>query len=518
MIRRLRHSTSSLRAAACGLAATVVAVLPAAAARAEPAGDAARADALFKEARRLRDGGEIGAACVRFARSRQLAPGVGVSLNLADCYERMGRTASAWYEFGSAEKLAREKGDGRADVAQAHAQSLQGRLDRLTIAVPASTEATEIQLDGQTVPRAAYNIALAVDPGDHVVRVLSKSGAARSLDVHIEAGAPPVTVRSDDARPVAAGEAPGEKAPAAPPSPVDALFEEGKRLRDARRYSEACSKFAQSQALAPGVGITLHLADCYERIGRTASAWTEFVIAERAAHERTDKREATAHARALALEPRVPRLTIVVPASTPQETALVQLDGRTVAPSMWNLAVVADPGDHLVTFQAPGVERLTYPAHLDERTPSLSVRVGEPAGNGEPAAPASTSAAPETPAAPAAQAATAEAPAAPRGDRGAATRRWVEIGLLGGAVVTAGVGAGLLVVKNNSMSPGGANGNPYVDPVVTAASKISFAVAGAAAASAIVLYLVAPKAKDTGLYVSPAPMVGGGGALLNGSF
>jgi hypothetical protein len=57
-----------------------------------------------------------------------------------------------------------------------------------------------------------------------------------------------------------------------------------------------------------------------------------------------------------------------------------------------------------------------------------------------------------------------------------------------------------------------------VDPVVTAGSKVSFAVAGGAAAAAIVVYLTAPKPKDAGLSVTVAPVAGGGGALLSGSF
>jgi hypothetical protein len=94
----------------------------------------------------------------------------------------------------------------------------------------------------------------------------------------------------------------------------------------------------------------------------------------------------------------------------------------------------------------------------------------------------------------------------------------VELGLLGGAVIVAGVGAGLLIAKNDSMSNTGADGRPYVNPVLAAASKITFGVAGAAAVSAIVVYLTAPHSKDTGLRVSPTPLVGGGGALLGGSF
>ncbi len=459
---------------------------------------------VLNEARSLRDGGRVTEACSRFAQSKDLAPGVGVSLDLADCFERLGRTTSAWHEYVNAEKLAREHNDSRADVARIHVQALQARLSQMTIAVSAETAAhmAEIRLDGQTVPREAYNIALAVDPGHHQLSVLPKAGPPRTLDVHIEPNAPLVTVHAENARPSVDDKA---MTPATPPGPADILFEDAKRLRESGKTQEACAKFAQSQALAPGVGIALHLGDCYERLGRTASAWTEFSLAEKAAHERSDAREATAHARALALEPNLQRVTIIVPASVPKEEALIQLDGRTVAPSLWNVAVAIDSGDHLVTFQAPGIERRTFPLHLDATEASVTVRVGEPAAQAEPS-PTNNSLAP------------GGTPPGSGGDRSSSTYRWVEIGLLGGAVVAAGVGAGLLVVKNNSMSNTGADGRPYVDPVAAAASKVAFGVAGVAAASAIVLYLVAPRPKDTGLSVSPAPLVGGGGAILSGSF
>jgi hypothetical protein len=472
--------------------------------------DSKRAEALFREAKMLRDGGRTLEACSKFAQSKELGPGIGVSLNLADCYERLGRTASAWYEFNNAEKLAREHEDPRADVAHSRGESLASKLNRVTIAVAEGTDANEIDLDEQPVPRAAYNVALAVDPGDHVLKVVPKAGPARTLDVHVTADSGPVTVRAADAKaPPRADATPKE---AAALGPADALFEQGKRLRDAGEIEKACAAFAQSQAIGPGVGITMHLADCYERLGRTGSAWTEFVLAEKTAHERADQREATAHTRAAALEPKLQRLTIAVGAAAPEDTSLVQLDGRTVPKAMWHVAIVTDPGDHLVTFQAPTIERHTYPVHVDARA-SVTVRVGD-----APAGPQSTEATPL----PSPSTAAAPIPSPPPNDpprpHPGSTRKWVEIGLLGGAVVAAGVGLGLLVVKNDSWSNGGANGGPYVDPVAAAGSKIALGTAGAAAAAAIVLYLTTPRSSETALRLSPAPMVGGAGALLQGAF
>src|SRR5690348_15501816 len=77
-------------------------------ARAE--GDKATAEALFSEGRRLMASGDYAAACEKFAASQKHDPGLGTSLNLADCYEKSGRTASAWAEFRDAASAAHRVG------------------------------------------------------------------------------------------------------------------------------------------------------------------------------------------------------------------------------------------------------------------------------------------------------------------------------------------------------------------------------------------------------------------------
>ena len=102
------------------------------------------------------------------------------------------------------------------------------------------------------------------------------------------------------------------------PAHAEALFNTAMRLQDARMFEEACPKFAESKRLAPGIGVTLHLADCYERLGRKASALREFREAQKMALERHDKRADVASAHASALEPQVNQLTI---AGAPAEGA-----------------------------------------------------------------------------------------------------------------------------------------------------------------------------------------------------
>src|SRR5512145_2755140 len=61
--------------------------------------DRVTARSLFDEARALVAAGKVADACPKFEESQRLDPGPGTLFNLADCYERSGRTATAWLTF-----------------------------------------------------------------------------------------------------------------------------------------------------------------------------------------------------------------------------------------------------------------------------------------------------------------------------------------------------------------------------------------------------------------------------------
>jgi hypothetical protein len=280
-------------------------------------------------------------------------------------------------------------------------------------------------------------------------------------------------------------------------SRADALFTAAKQLRDAGLYEDACPKFVQTEQIEPGVGVMLYLADCYQHAGRTANAWAEFRKAEELAHERSDKRADVAKARADALEAKLAHVTIAVPEAAKHPGLEVMVDGTRILPDHYDTALPTDPGDHTVEITEPGQAARSVHLHVDDGA-SLNVQVFEPVAPPPPsaAAPAlATEATPETAAGP-----------------GGNMRTYVGFGLLGGGTVSLAVGAGLLDLENRSITKGHKSSNAGTF------SGVAFAIAGAAYASAVVLYLTAPKDPSTALTLSAVPVASGAGALLGGSF
>jgi tetratricopeptide (TPR) repeat protein len=142
-------------------------------ARAQSADEAARADALFAEGRGLMVRGEYEKACPKFAEAERLRHGVGTLLNLADCYERLGKTASAARMFQEATRAAEAAHDARAEIARDRARALEVRLVRLTIDTSrvAGVTGLEVLRDRTPLQRESWNTAVVLDPGRYVVEV-----------------------------------------------------------------------------------------------------------------------------------------------------------------------------------------------------------------------------------------------------------------------------------------------------------------------------------------------------------
>jgi hypothetical protein len=142
---------------------------------------------------------------------------------------------------------------------------------------------------------------------------------------------------------------------AADKAAAETLFVDGRKLMSANKYQEACKAFAESQRLDSGVGTLLNLGRCYEKLGRTASAWSTYREAASAARASNQSaREKNARAAADAIEPKLSKLTVVVLGNETNVRLEVRRDGAAVPSSMWGMSVAVDPGEHTFEASAPG--------------------------------------------------------------------------------------------------------------------------------------------------------------------
>ncbi len=155
------------------------------------------AEALFDEGRRLMGEGKVADACPKFAASQKLDPAPGTLLNLADCYEKNGQTASAWAAFREAAAAARA--ENRADFEQTanrRATALSGKLSRLTIAASRAQGLTDLEVtcDGRAVTEAEWSVPVPIDPGERAVEVKARGKKPWKTVVHVKADGDSVTV------------------------------------------------------------------------------------------------------------------------------------------------------------------------------------------------------------------------------------------------------------------------------------------------------------------------------------
>jgi hypothetical protein len=202
--------------------------------------NAALAESLFREGKRLSIEHKFAEACPKFAESYKLDPGLGTLLNLATCHESEGKPASAWAEFSEAMARAKREGDAeRAQLAEEHIHALEPKLAHVTInLVPgAAVPGLSIKFDSRELSTASLGLQIAVDPGRHLVEAIApgKLNYAQSFDTPAQpttvaiaipvlqdaasaASAPPATGTPTPASAAVPSVAPLAAPPAAPPA------------------------------------------------------------------------------------------------------------------------------------------------------------------------------------------------------------------------------------------------------------------------------------------------------------
>lgn len=319
---------------------------------------------------------------------------------------------------------------------------------------------------------------------------------------------------------------------------AQALFYDARQLMKENKFGLACPKLEESLRLDYGIGTEFNLADCNEKVGKVATAWSGFLNVASAAHTANQKeREKVARERAKALEPRLPKLEVDVPATAPAGIE-VRRDGVALGNASWGVAVPVDPGSHKITATAPG--KLPWQTRVDVVEGKLA-KVAVP--NNLPDAPAPVAATVPATTAPAAPAQTTQTmttesfPEPIVENRGQAQRTvgWIVSGL---GIASLGVGAGFGIdslanhnaAKNHCTAANVCDSTGLSDrrAAITAGNVATItSIAGAGALlGGVILVLTAPhnpsreKSTETGWNsIRFAPQVGstGGGLSLQGA-
>ncbi len=132
--------------------------------------DSAAAEVLFREGKKLLAAGDVAGACAKLAESNRLESSSGTLINLADCHQRQGKTASAWGEFLTAARVAKSQGQQqRSDEAKKRASELEASLSYVIIKVPERVPELKVERDGELVEGPSFGTKLPVDPGRHAL-------------------------------------------------------------------------------------------------------------------------------------------------------------------------------------------------------------------------------------------------------------------------------------------------------------------------------------------------------------
>jgi hypothetical protein len=303
---------------------------------------------------------------------------------------------------------------------------------------------------------------------------------------------------------------------------AEALFREGMRLSKAGNYPEACPKLEESQRLEPSLGVQYYLADCFDKIGRSASAWANFVeVANKARLAGETAKEQTASKRADELEPKLSRLSVEVEDGKLPGLS-VQRGLIAIGSGQWGVPVPIDPGAYELKASAPGYEdwsktiEVKPGAAVTERIPALKPLPAQ-----------------ATPASPAAVTTATDASAPkPQPRATSSTQRTAGIVVAATGVVALGVSGVLALMANSANSTSKELGNCLENDMCSdaglderdralkladAATVVS--IAGAVlTAGGVVIWLTAPKAHPERPAASAQLGFGPGSLVLRGQF
>lgn len=306
---------------------------------------------------------------------------------------------------------------------------------------------------------------------------------------------------------------------------AEALYKSALDLMEQGKDAEACPKLKQSQEIDPAVGTLLYLGLCYERVGKTASAWAVYRAAGEASRKANQpERREIAMERASKLEPALSTLTILMPGERAPGLE-INLDGSPIGATAIGVPMPVDPGHHFVEVTAPGYTPVSEDVEVNSNGDARTITLGALAAINNPASPAQPGLATEPP----------RSSTESSRDRGAppmGTQR--TLGLVVGGVGIVGLAAGTYFGLHSQSKEDEARSNCVNYPTNCNSAGLAanddaksaagyatagFIVGGAALLGGILLYATAPSEQPrdaASLRVDPMVGSSGGGLSLAG--
>jgi serine/threonine-protein kinase len=314
---------------------------------------------------------------------------------------------------------------------------------------------------------------------------------------------------------------------------AEALFDAALELMKKGNYAEACPKLENSQRIDPGVGTLLYLGECYERIGRTASAWATFREAASQAEAAGEARRGkAARDRIAKLEPELAYLTIEIAEGTRALPGLrIRRDGADAGSGIAGAAVPVDPGTVKVEVTAPDHESFTVSVRIQPRAhqtvliPTLAAV--EPSHGADVAAVAAVPPAEQQQPQPAAAPPPSEPKPPAEAKSDGSTQRIIGLSVAGLGLVGIGVGSyfGAVAMSDekkadHECSPTQCDTQTELNHSTDAhhhatISNIAFATGGGLLAVGAVVFFTAPK-KSSSVGVTPIFAPGFAGVSIGG--
>lgn len=283
---------------------------------------------------------------------------------------------------------------------------------------------------------------------------------------------------------------------------AESLYQAGIKLMDEGKFDQACPKFVESQRLDAASGTQIALAKCFDKAGKTASAWAlyrDVAFAFKKAGNAAGEKAATD--KADQLEKTLSKLQINAAGDAPG--LVIRRDNEEVGKAVLGTPIAVDPGPHVIEATAPGYQVWQTTVTIGKENDTQSVNI-----------PALTM--------------------APKKANTLRTVSYVVGGVGVAGLVVGGIFGGLAAsakstlkteCPNNACPPGQATDDLNGAKSKATISTIGIAVGGAALATGVVLFLVSGKSepKDEAKPEPKAafiPVFGpqGGGFSFNGSF